>query len=470
MMRNIILLSVVVMLCSCSDFLKESSQDEVIVKTVADYSELLLGSGYPQPAVSIPYPVLYLVDDDVEINEARVTATVNANITGRFGYFTWQPDMWERAGATLGKGYDQTYERIMGCNAVLDYIDEAIGGQEERDKTKAEALAVRAMLYFQLVNMFGEPYNENKAADGVVLKLTSGLEEGGMKRSSVADVYNQILSDLQNSEKLFLKYNATRGNYRINLSSVYILLSRIYLYMEQWDDAVNAATKAIKISKGLTDYTQLSTPFYLTAYDLSEVEWLYGAGSPDLSNGMPVSAFSPSSELISLYSINDMRLTFWFATDKKSVTKKNSASVRPTNTMRISEAYLNRAEAVVRGGSAGNQALSDLNELRRNRIKGYADLTITDNSRLLEEILLERRLELCFEMHRWFDLRRNGMPQIEHLYRDVIGAGNPWVKYTLKERDPLYTLPIPNLMIEHNLLLSQNASAYGPERAGTDIN
>ena len=454
----------VMLFSACSDFLKESSQDEVIVQTVTDYAEFLLGSGYPQPAVSIPYGVLYLVDDDVEVNEARLTASDNTTVSTRYGYFTWQPDMWERVGGTtLANGYSQTYERIMGCNAVLDYIDEAFGDDILRWRTKAEAYAIRGLLYWQLVNMYAEPYNEHKEGLGVVLKLTSGLVENGMRRASVETVYENILSDLKRAEELFLRVDLTRGGYRINLTSVYMLLSRVYLYMERWEESIDAATKAIALSEGLSDYTQITaTTIYLNNYELSEVELLFGAGRFDLSNGMNSSGYRPSQELLSLFPAGDQRL-LWFSADRQSVLKCNT-SVTPTSLLRISETYLNRAEAYVRQGSGQSQALADLNELRRHRIIGYTNVTITDATQLLNAIRVERRLELCFEAHRWFDLRRSGMPSISHVYRTK--NTDPELRYTLNARDPLYTLPIPASMQEHNMSLEQNSSADAPERIG----
>ena len=84
-----------VLLGACSDFLKEESQDEVIVKSVADYSEFLLGAGYPRPAVALFAP-LYLFDDDVEINEKKFVGQNEITpIINRMGFYTWQPDMWE---------------------------------------------------------------------------------------------------------------------------------------------------------------------------------------------------------------------------------------------------------------------------------------------------------------------------------------------------------------------------------------
>jgi len=56
-----------------------------------------------------------------------------------------------------------------------------------------------------------------------------------------------------------------------------ILLSRVYLYMEEWDRAIEAANRAIKTAEGLTDYTtvEAGNQFYMTTYELSEVEWLF---------------------------------------------------------------------------------------------------------------------------------------------------------------------------------------------------
>ena len=219
---------------ACSDYLEKESSDEVIVKTVSDYSELLLGAGYPSPTKAI-YNTLYLLDDDFMLNDNNFNdETDNAGAVGVFPFFTWQPDMWERQEvdkSSYDETYSPTYERIMGVNAVLDGIDEATGDVEERDRVKAEALALRGYYYFMLVNLYGEPYNYNKKALGVPLKLTADMETNGKARSTVEEVYGQIVKDLTESSALFEKYTKRRGSFRINLPTVNILLSRVYLHM-----------------------------------------------------------------------------------------------------------------------------------------------------------------------------------------------------------------------------------------------
>lgn len=83
---------------------------------------------------------------------------------------------------------------------------------------------------------------------------------------------------------------------------------------------------------------------------------------------------------------------------------------------------------------------------------------------LLKEIREERRLELCFDEVRWFDLRRYGMPSISHLYK--VRKSASWQTYTLNEKDPLYTLPLPSDVMNENSALQQNESAKEPLRQG----
>ena len=445
----------------CSDFLKETSQDEVIPETVVDYSEMVLNyMGY-----SDIWQVLFVVSDEVQLRSDIFEWGYDEWSPGMEveGVFTWQPDMWEDESSRINSAYADTYELIMGVNAVLDGIDEARGDQETRERVKAEALGLRGFYYFFLVNLFGEPYNYNKEALGVPLKTTAALVENGMKRNTVEEVYEQIVKDLETSSELFNQLPKTRGDYRINSTTVDIILSRVYLFMERYDDAIEAANRAIASAEGLTDYTKMVdvNNFVMYSYDHSEVEWVYG-NAEDVYDGI---IFAPASALMAYFADKtDLRETLWF--DEETIYKISNYSTEPTNTIRISEAYLNRAEAYMLSEQADKNtlALADLNELRRHRIVGYEDVNITDEAQLLEEIRTERYVELCFEGHRWFDLRRYGMPSISHDYKRL--EVDAWRTYTLREKDPCYTLPIPSVIITNNIQLEQNPSAHEPERVG----
>ena len=107
------------------------------------------------------------------------------------------------------------------------------------------------------------------------------------------------------------------------------------------------------------------------------------------------------------------------------------------------------------------EANDDLNTFCRHRIVGYEDVTLTGDD-LLTAIRNERRKEFCFEGFRWFDLRRQGMPEITYVYRAE--KGGPKLVYTLHRNDPMYTLPFPSVLFEKNIELQQNECRNGSER------
>lgn len=294
---------------SCSDFLDSKSQDEVIPKTTKDFRELLLGSGYPNPTNEHPVAITSYMDDDLDcdVNNSSAGADYTKSI---FAVYTWQPDA-ERYESTVvspelaSTPYYAMFERIKGCNAVLDYVDEAVGSQQEKDQIKAEALAVRALFYFWLVNLYGEPYTENPQALGVPLKLSSSVEEVSIARSTVEKVYEQILTDLNKSAALLGEDSRVTTDYRINRPTVEILLSRVYLYMGNWQKAVEAATEAIRIGGELTNLTAIEKAdanFVCTQYSSQEVTWMYGGS---VSTFKIESGLNMSTELRTAYGEND---------------------------------------------------------------------------------------------------------------------------------------------------------------------
>ena len=97
------------------------------------------------------------------------------------------------------------------------------------------------------------------------------------------------------------------------------------------------------------------------------------------------------------------------------------------------------------------------------RIGGYADQNYTGDE-LIGQVREERRKELCFEGHRWFDLRRQGMPEIKHTYKAE--KGGAVYEYILRQGDPMYTLPFPNSVVLQNRALVQNPSREMGARQG----
>ena len=458
-------------LTACNDFLKEESQSEVIPQTATDYAELLMGSGYP--GEKEPFNFTYLMDDDVEFNRSFTELVGTDGAIEQFPTFTWQPDFVNRNGlgteiaATPNStGYAQYYTWIMGCNAVLDNIDEAIGTQEQRDRVRAEALAVRAFLYFRLANVYGEPYYKNPEALAVPLKLNSNLEETYFKRATVQEVYTQVVNDLNEAARLLEPLDIVRGDYHINQRAVQIILSRVYLYMEDWDNCIAHANAVFELGGKiamLSPYVGGEEPenSYLT-YDNAEVEWIYGGNTQITSN-----PYIPKASFVASFADNDARKSYFSGKSSASGTyyilSKLQSGAALSQVLRSSEALLNRAEAYAQKQETA-LAAKDLNELRKNRISDYSDESFSSPAEVLTAIRNERRKEFCYEGFRWYDLRRYGMPAIEHEYQAQLGE--PVQTYTLEEEDPMYTLPFPNSLTSKNPEMIQNPSANAGPRAG----
>ena len=107
------------------------------------------------------------------------------------------------------------------------------------------------------------------------------------------------------------------------------------------------------------------------------------------------------------------------------------------------------------GGNGVEKAAEALTALREKRYDPEDDfeVEITDQQELIEFIKAERRRELCFEGHRWFDLRRWGMPEITHVWHTSNTESHT---YRLTEKDLMYTIPIPDEAMQENSKLVQN--------------
>ena len=135
----------------------------------------------------------------------------------------------------------------------------------------------------------------------------------------------------------------------------------------------------------------------------------------------------------------------------------------PIKGMRVAELYLNRAEANIRrylrdgDESLRKSALNDLNTLRSHRYdtrnESYDDVDYSGEA-LLTFYQEERRRELAFEDHRWFDLRRYGMPEIRHEYQ--ASETDVPVTYVLPRGGDRYVLPIPRSALDKNFNLEVN--------------
>lgn len=324
------------------------------------------------------------------------------------------------------------YDAIMGANAVIDKvpgIQDPSFTAADRKMYVAEAKFMRAILYFQLVNLFSQPYQVTQGGSPGVPLVTAAFD-GTITypaRGTVNEVHAQIEKDLLDalpdlgdtfSDPMLARGRATKG-------AANALLSRLYLYREQWD-------KAAQFAKAVLD-----APYYKLAgdyafYDGNTTEDVFSIQNTETDNPGSLSwagyyrskeatgrGECPfSSDLIQAFSLetNDKRFAMSDEGTANNQEKRRFTlkfpDVSPAKDnaplIRVTEMYLNRAEALAAAG-VNQESIDLINALRKRA--GLVEWDIANFATpdaLITAILNERRKELCFEGHRRMDLLRRG--------------------------------------------------------------
>ncbi len=139
--------------------------------------------------------------------------------------------------------WNLSYKAIVGANKVIELVDEGVSA--ENDQLIGENYYLRALIYFQIVNVYGRQYAQDPNALGVPLKLTSDITDLP-DRNTVGEVYEQVVKDLKKAESLM---SIDKGPAFASKPAAQALLSRVYLYMEENQLAIDYANKVIESGK-----------------------------------------------------------------------------------------------------------------------------------------------------------------------------------------------------------------------------
>ena len=368
--------------------------------------------------------------------------------------------------------WEYCYYTVAAVNNVMDALETLEADEQDKNNLKAECLFLRAFSHFENVLQFGQPYTYKKDSPGVpyVFKTES---DGRPARETVAQVYEYVVADLLEAEKLIdHSYKRTSGKDVLATANIYTIwgmLSRVYLYMGEWQKSADYATKVIESGK-FKMWTAEEYPDVWTA-DLGSGEVIfevYGKRSNDTYGSWddisyvtsPAGYGDPqvSTELLEMYEEGDVRLQTYRVSEEekyagatwtaKYAGKGDNAAPDCNNViiMRLSEMYLNRAEAAVNGAQTGSTAINDINMITSNR--GAAAYT----SVVQNDIQIERRKELAWEGHYLNDLARWGKPIVREGGNFILISNNQNIAFP----DYRWALPIPKRELDLNENLVQN--------------
>ncbi|MDP3398380.1 MAG: RagB/SusD family nutrient uptake outer membrane protein [Bacteroidales bacterium] len=412
--------------------------------------------------------------------------------THNLNVYKWIDHRNERSGAVLY--WTNLYRLIGNANQILTKIDgitnvDNIADFENQKKhIKGQALAYRAWAHFMLVQLYAERYVPGGQNSQLGVPYMEEVTLEGKARNTVEEVYTKINLDLIAAIDNLQGY-ARANKSHINKSVAQAIQAQVALVQGNWELASTAANAArqgfsfMSFAQHQEGYSKISNPEFMWASYVQEDQSMYFFSfyaylSHNFNSG--VIRTSPKSIVKDLYdkiSPTDVRKSFWhpnavatglpavppggvrynYMNSKfKAVSTSDSRGDFPW--IRVAEMYLIEAEALARQTGKEEQAKDVLYLLAKNRDTQY---TRSENSgqALIDEILIQRRIELWGEGRNFTDLKRLNLPLVRP-EASVEGAGGHIGSIAIKLYEPAgsknWTWMIPGAEIETNPHMVQN--------------
>ncbi len=354
--------------------------------------------------------------------------------------YRWLSHRNENSASTPLFNYQFYYYIIANANMIIDNIGNAVGPDADKKAIRGQALAYRAWSYFQMIQLFGKRFVKGAPNDNPGIPLVLTVTTDALPRSTVAEVYTQIVTDL-NAALIDLTGIPARSNpSHINLAVAKGIRARVALAMQDWTLAAQFASEA---RQGLS----LMTPAqYMQGFNnYNNPEWMWGSHqqadqttfffsffafmSADFnSTNIRTGPKCINSTLYNGITATDVRKQLWDPTganltfpvppggarfaymNRKFLSAGGSgSSIGDVPTMRVAEMYLIEAEAKARAGGQDAAAAATLFTLVKARDPNYVLSTNTADN-LINEIMFHRRVELWGEGFRFYDLKRLNLP------------------------------------------------------------
>lgn len=398
------------------------------------------------------------------------------NITGNTftGYESWN-NSYSPGSNDIINLWSAGYTTINLANILLDGLEKNATKIDASLATQyaAEAKFLRALSYYSLITAFARPFNENNGASpGIPLRLKAETtpENNDLAKSTVAEIYQQIIKDLNEAEAGLAQTHATAllNTTRAHKNSAIALKTRVYLNQNNWDKVIEEAKKIAPQTSAPFSATsgvnhQLQDVIQIFASSFTTNESVFSIPFTSLDNYGGQSSIAYIYNTNSEYYLNPTAIygdTQWGENDKRKgwlrvnngrsfLTKFGGTApfLNYIPVIRYSEVLLNYAEALARKGDTTlSLALLKAVHSRSDASYEFAPASVATSTALVNTILKERRIELLGEGFRSNDLLRNLQP-IPAKGSASLSAGQ------VNPSDDNYIFPLSNTEIATNKLL-----------------
>ena len=460
---------------SCSDFLEQNPQtdlsendfyktaDDILSAVNGAYSSLQEGDIYGN----------WYVFGEIPSDNTRNQLSGSVTTQNEFDQF-----YIDTQNSMIANFWKAAYNRT---NTILGRIDGIEINTELANRYKLECKFIRALMYFNLVRVYGDV--------PLVLKEISISESYDILREPKENVYNQIIADLKEAQDLPVSYSTAEDG-RATQGAAKALLANVYMTLHKYAEAETILAEIINSGRysllentpgslNIDGYKNVFSPVNHNSKEgIFEIQFLkggYGEGSNYANNFAPENSGTnvvavggtggnniPEMDIYNAYEEGDLRRDFSMSLGYYDNRKNNEwvesryvckfMDVPYQNNypvIRYADVILMYAEALNQNGKTA-EACKYLNMTRRRGF-GYqttetspVDLQTTDKAQFALMVEQERRVELAFENHRWFDLIRTGRAV------EVMRSKG----FSLNETNLI--CPIPQKQIDVNPKLTQN--------------
>ncbi len=393
----------------------------------------------------------FLVMPEVEANLVYLSLNNSNRFVSSYNY-QWTPttgdivDMWNVPYATL-----------LRANNIINNIDDTEGDAAQKNQIKGEALAIRALVHFDLVRFFAKQYTNSTATPasdlGVPIVLEAKIDEPA--RNTIEEVYNQVIADLNAARAII----GDEGIHRFNPDAVDALLARVYLY--KGDNSMAVQKAAAVIGSGSYSLAGDFAAMFEAPGSSEEILTLKTESSENRGSDNLGSIYNPDSygdirvsqDLIGLYEENDQRagLIYEFEDGEmyhsKYLLQEGIPGLHSPKILRLGEIHLIRAEANFKLGNTAD-ALAEINALRAAR--GASTL----NAITFQDIIDERHRELAFEGHTTFDYWRNNLSMVRQQCNTGLEVNSP-CEITPDNFQTVHPIPQREMDVNQNMVQNQ---------------
>lgn len=490
MIRNIkyyiLLIAVTLSTASCLDkYPEDAIQTDKAITTVEEANQLVIGI-YSQFKNSYLYSGSLTLLPDIQSDLVYAVE----------GYSNIYGDIWRwetlSTNAEVAGVYGALNAVIGQCNFLLEKVailEKNVNDDdyEQLQAYKGEAYFARALAYSELIKLFCKAYDPKTAANELGVVLSSSYSESPvLKRASLKDSYQFVLDDLAKAAE-YLEVDEDDDSTLYNLPyfseyTVHALYARVYLYMKDWNKAIEYATKVIdskkyQLASTTKEYMSGVSYFrYMWQYDQStEIIWKVGFTTTSYGGRLGQVFFNaigtnykpdyvPAEWALNLYSDTDLRASTYFVSAQTSYTHHltwpllakyfgnqtfldmNMYHICMPKVFRLAEQYLIRAEAYCRleNNPQFGKASDDLTTLLKSRYESFGSISVTKDN-WFNTINEERVKELFMEGFRLQDLKRWGADKLINGFTRKPQTNSLSIGSSLKidASNPLFVWPIP---------------------------